>query len=69
MTLKPPPPLCFSKSHKYDNYHQAPHIVSCYQVFVDVSKKSKAAIEIYVYTSESSRFALLENGIGYYAMA
>ena len=44
------------------------HTVSCYQFFVDVSKKSKAITEIYVYASESSRFALLENGIGYYAM-
>ena len=39
------------------------------QFFADVSKKSKAVIAIYVYASESSRFALLENGIGYYAMA
>ena len=44
------------------------HTVSCYQFFVDVSEKSKAITEIYVYASESSRFALLENGIGYYAM-
>ena len=28
----------------------------------------KALIAIYVYASESSRFILLENGIGYYAM-
>ena len=28
----------------------------------------KSLIAIYVYTSESSRFALLENGVGYYAM-
>ena len=32
------------------------------------AKKSKAVIAIYVYASESSRFALLENGVGYYAM-
>ena len=38
------------------------------QTFADVSKKSKAAIAIYVYASECSRFTLLENGIGYYAM-
>ena len=31
-------------------------------------EKSKAVIEIYVCASESSRFTLLENGIGYYAM-
>ena len=27
-----------------------------------------AVIAIFVYASESSRYALLENGIGYYAM-
>ena len=42
--------------------------VSFLQFFADVSKKSKAVITIYAYASESSRFALLENGIGYYAM-
>ena len=42
--------------------------VSFLQYFADVSKKSKVVIAIYVYTFESSRFALLENGIGYYAM-
>ena len=31
-------------------------------------KKSKAVIATYVYASESSRFALSENGIGYYAI-
>ena len=36
--------------------------------FPDVSKKPKAVIQIYVYESERSRFALLENGVGYYAM-
>ena len=36
--------------------------------FADVRKKSKAVIAIYFYASESSRFALLGNGIGYYAM-
>ena len=30
--------------------------------------KSKTVIAIYVYACESSRFTLLENGIGYYAM-
>ena len=38
------------------------------QFFADISKKSKAVIAIYVYASESSHFALLENGVGYYAM-
>ena len=32
------------------------------------AKKSESVITIYVYVSESSRFALLENGVGYYAM-
>ena len=36
--------------------------------FADVSKISKAVIAIYAYPSESSRFALLENRIDYYAM-
>ena len=36
--------------------------------FLDISKKSKAVIAIYVYACESSPFALLENGVGYYAM-
>ena len=43
-------------------------LVSFLQFFADISKKSKAVIAIYVYASESSRFALLENGVGYYAM-
>ena len=43
-------------------------IVSFLQFFVDIRKKSKAVIAIYVYASESSCFALLENGVGYYAM-
>ena len=43
-------------------------IVSFLQCFADISKKSKAVIAIYVYASESSRFALLENGVGCYAM-
>ena len=34
--------------------------------FVDI--KSNAVMAIFVYASESSRFALLENGFGYYAM-
>ena len=43
-------------------------IVSFLHFFADVSNKSKAVIAVYVYAFESSRFALLENGIGYYAM-
>ena len=42
--------------------------VSFLQLFPDISKKSKAVIAIYVYASESSCFALLENGVGSYAM-
>ena len=33
-----------------------------------VSKKSKAVIAIYGYSSKSSYFALLENGVGYSAI-
>ena len=40
-------------------------IVSFLQFFVDVNKQ----ITIYVYASETSRFAHLENGIGYYTTA
>ena len=36
-------------------------IVYFLQIFADVSKKSKAVIAIYVYASESSSFAHLEN--------
>ena len=43
-------------------------IVSFLQFLADVSEKPKAVIAIYVYASESSCFALLENGNGYYAM-
>ena len=43
-------------------------MVSFLQFFPDVSEKSKAVILIYVNVSECSRFALLENGIGYYVM-
>ena len=42
--------------------------VSFLQFFADISYKSKAVVAIYVYASETSRFALLENGVGYYAM-
>ena len=47
---------------------QLSKIVSFLQLFADISKKSKAVIAIYVYATESSRFFLLENGVGYYAM-
>ena len=43
-------------------------IVSFLHFFCYVSTKSKAAIAVYVYVFESSRFTLLENSIGYYAM-
>ena len=43
-------------------------IVSFLQFLADVSEKPKAVIAIYVYASESSCFALLENGNGYYDM-
>ena len=43
-------------------------ILSFLQCFADISKKSKAVIAIFVYASESSCFALLENGVGYYVM-
>ena len=36
--------------------------------FANITKLSKTVIAIYVYISESSCFALLENGVGYYAM-
>ena len=38
------------------------------QFFADASKRSKAVIAIYVEVSERSHFALLENGICYYAI-
>ena len=39
-------------------------IVSFLQFLADISKKSKAVIATYVYANESSRFTLLENGVG-----
>ena len=39
-------------------------IVSLLQFFAHLSKKCKAVIASYVYASECSHFALLENGIG-----
>ena len=44
-------------------------IVPFLHFYADVSNKSKAVIAVYVYSFESSRFTLLENGIGYYVMA
>ena len=44
-------------------------IVPFLQFFADVSRTSKAAMTFYVYSSESSCFGLLENGIGYFPMA
>ena len=44
------------------------NIVSFLHFFADVSNKSKAVIAVCVYAFESSCFALLENGIGYYVM-
>ena len=43
-------------------------IVSFLQFLADVTEKPKAVIAIYVYASESSCFALLENGNSYYDM-
>ena len=43
-------------------------LVSFLQFFAYVNKKVTADIAIYAYASENSRFALLENGIGYHAM-
>ena len=43
-------------------------MVSFLPFFADVSDRSKAVIAVYVYAFESSRFTLLENGIGYYAI-
>ena len=43
-------------------------LCSCCICFANVNNKSKAVIAVYVYAFESSRFTLLENGIGYYAM-
>ena len=39
--------------------------MSFLQFLADVSEKPTAVIAIYVYASESSCFALLENGSGY----
>ena len=43
-------------------------MVSFLQFSADIRKTSKAVIAIYVYASESSHFALLENDVSYYAM-
>ena len=44
------------------------NILSFLQFFCWYQQKSKAVIAIYVYASENSRFALLENGVRCYAM-
>ena len=38
------------------------------QFYADPSKKWKSFKAIYIYASDSSRYALSENGIVYYAM-
>ena len=38
------------------------------QFWTHLSKKSKSMKAIYIFASETSRYALLENGIVYYAM-
>ena len=43
-------------------------ICALFSIFADFSKRSKTVIAMYVYVSENSRLALLEYGIGYYAM-
>ena len=43
-------------------------IVLFLKFFADVSKKSKAFIASYAYTSDSFRFTYLKNSIGCYAM-
>ena len=43
-------------------------IVSFLQIFVDIRKKSKADMAMYVYASEKCSLAVLENGAGYYVM-
>ena len=43
-------------------------IVSFLQFSADVCKKSKDVTAIYVFASESSCFALLENSVGYFAI-
>ena len=48
--------------------HKLSKIVSFVQFFADISKTSKAVIAIFVYASECSRFAFLENGVGYNGM-
>ena len=42
--------------------------VSVLQIFADVSKKPKAVTAIYAYASERFRFAVLQNGTGYYVI-
>ena len=44
------------------------NVVPFLHFFANVSNGSKDVMAISVYASERSCFALLENGIGYYAM-
>ena len=59
--------VLFSYLLSYDGSEIVKNCV-LFPIFSDVSKKSKAVIAIYVYASESSCFALLENGVGYSAL-
>ena len=43
-------------------------IMSSLYFFADVCNKAETVIAVYVYAFESSCFAVLENGTGYYAM-
>ena len=43
--------------------------ITFFQFCADLSKESKFIKAIYIYTSETSRYALSENSIVYYAMA
>ena len=45
-----------------------PTKVKILQFFADLSKKYKSIKAIYIYASETPRYALSENGIVYYAM-
>ena len=57
--------LCLLPELWFLNYHK---LCPFCNFFADVSNKYKAVIAVYVYASESSRFVLLEDGIGYYVM-
>ena len=55
-------------SHSWDMVLKLSNSVSFFAFFANVSSKSKAVVAVYVYAFESSCLALLENGIGCYAM-